>query len=149
VVEMRAERASKPLPDKVTIYEVGPRDGLQNEQGIVATEDKAEFVRRLVAAGLPIVEATSFVHPTWVPQLADAADLMTMLGEAGRVHPVLVPNERGLDRALELGMQHIAIFGSATETFARKNLNRSLDEQFAMFEPTVTRAREAGLDVRA
>ncbi len=137
------------LPSSVTIYEVGPRDGLQNEQSIVATTDKAEFVRRLQAAGLPIVEATSFVHPKWVPQLADAADLMTLLGEAGRDCPVLVPNERGLDRALELGAKHIAIFGSATETFAQKNLNRSLDEQFAMFEPTVARARAAGLDVRA
>ena len=137
------------LPARVTIYEVGPRDGLQNEQALVPTEVKAEFVRRLVTAGLPVVEATSFVHPRWVPQLADAADLMTMLGDAGREHPVLVPNERGLDRALELGCRHIAIFGSATETFAQKNLNRSLDEQFAMFEPTVRRAREAGLDVRA
>jgi hydroxymethylglutaryl-CoA lyase len=137
------------LPEKVTIYEVGPRDGLQNEKGLVPTDVKAEFVRRLVRAGLPIVEATSFVHPTWVPQLADAGELMTLLGEAGRDHPVLVPNERGLDRALELGAKHIAIFGSATETFAQKNLNRSLDEQFAMFEPTVRRARDAGLDVRA
>jgi hydroxymethylglutaryl-CoA lyase len=137
------------LPDRVTIYEVGPRDGLQNEQGIVPTADKAEFVQRLLAAGLPVVEATSFVHPTWVPQLADAADLMTLLGEAGRDCPVLVPNERGLDRALELGVRHVAIFGSATETFAQKNLNRGLDEQFAMFEPTVRRARDAGLDVRA
>ena len=126
-----------------------PRDGLQNESAIVPVEAKAEFVRRLVAAGLPVVEATSFVHPTWVPQLADAAELMGLLGEAGRDLPVLVPNERGLDRALELGLRHIAIFGSATETFAQKNLNRSLDEQFAMFEPTVRRARDAGLDVRA
>ncbi|MCW2766228.1 MAG: hydroxymethylglutaryl-CoA lyase, partial [Nocardioides sp.] len=107
------------------------------------------FVRRLVAAGLPIVEATSFVHPRWVPQLADAAELVALLGDKGRDLPVLVPNERGLDRALELGCRHIAIFGSATETFAQKNLNRSLDEQFAMFEPTVTRARAHGLDVRA
>jgi hydroxymethylglutaryl-CoA lyase len=137
------------LPEKVTIYEVGPRDGLQNEPTTVPTADKAEFVRRLLAAGLPVVEATSFVHPKWVPQLADAADLMTALGDAGRDCPVLVPNERGLDRALELGVRHVAIFGSATETFARKNLNRSLDEQFAMFEPTVRRARDAGLDVRA
>ncbi len=140
------------LPEGVTIYEVGPRDGLQNESTLVPTEVKAEFVRRLLAAGLPVVEATSFVHPKWVPQLADAADLMTglvaELGEAARQLPVLVPNERGLDRALELGLRHVAIFGSATETFARKNLNRGLDEQFAMFEPTVTRAREAGLDVR-
>ena len=89
------------------------------------------------------------MHPKWVPQLADAGDLMELLGEAGRDCPVLVPNERGLDRALELGVRHIAIFGSATETFAQKNLNRSLDEQFAMFEPTVRRARDAGLDVRA
>ena len=137
------------LPERVTIYEVGPRDGLQNEQAIVPVGGKAEFVRRLVAAGLPIVEATSFVHPRWVPQLADAAELMTELGDEGRDLPVLVPNERGLDRALELGLRHVAIFGSATETFAGKNLNRTFDEQFAMFEPTVARAREAGLDVRA
>jgi len=137
------------LPERVTIYEVGARDGLQNESGIVPVADKARFVRELLAAGLPIVEATSFVHPKWVPQLADAAELMELLGTDGRSLPVLVPNERGLDRALELGLQHIAIFGSATETFARKNLNRGLDEQFAMFEPTVTRARAAGMDVRA
>jgi hydroxymethylglutaryl-CoA lyase len=133
----------------VTIYEVGPRDGLQNESALVPTEVKAELIRRLLAAGLPIVEATSFVHPRWVPQLADAEDLMQMLGDEGRDLPVLVPNERGLDRALELGCRHVAIFGSATETFAQKNLNRSLDEQFAMFEPVVRRARDAGLDVRA
>ncbi|MEJ7833577.1 MAG: hydroxymethylglutaryl-CoA lyase [Nocardioides sp.] len=137
------------MPDHVTIYEVGPRDGLQNEQALVPTDVKAEFVRRLVGAGLPIVEATSFVHPRWVPQLADGAELLTMLGESGRDHPVLVPNDRGLDRALELGCRHIAIFGSATETFAQRNLNRSLDEQFAMFEPTVRRARDHGIDVRA
>ena len=137
------------LPSRVTIYEVGPRDGLQNEKGVISTATKAEFIHRLVAAGLPIVEATSFVHPKWVPQLADAAELMRLLGEPGRDLPVLVPNERGLDRALDLGIRHVAIFGSATETFAQKNLNRSLDEQFAMFEPTVARARDAGLDVRA
>jgi hydroxymethylglutaryl-CoA lyase len=137
------------LPTEVTIYEVGPRDGLQNESALVPVEIKEELIRRLLAAGLPVVEATSFVHPTWVPQLADAEDLMGRLGDLGRDLPVLVPNERGLDRALELGCRHVAIFGSATETFAQKNLNRSLDEQFAMFEPVVRRAREAGLDVRA
>jgi hydroxymethylglutaryl-CoA lyase len=137
------------LPAGVTIYEVGPRDGLQNEAALVPTEVKAELVRRLLGAGLPIVEATSFVHPKWVPQLADAEDLMHLLGDRGLDCPVLVPNERGLDRALELGCRHVAIFGSATETFASKNLNRSLDEQFAMFEPVVRRARDAGLDVRA
>jgi hydroxymethylglutaryl-CoA lyase len=141
------------LPERVTVYEVGPRDGLQNEQTVVPVETKAAFVRRLVEAGLPVVEATSFVHPTWVPQLADAAELLDLLaadlGDASKEMPVLVPNERGLDRALEKGARHIAIFGSATETFARRNLNRSLDEQFTMFEPTVVRARDAGLDVRA
>jgi len=137
------------LPSRVTIYEVGPRDGLQNEKALVPTEVKAEFITRLARAGLPIIESTSFVHPRWVPQLADAAELLDLLGDAGRAMPVLVPNDRGLDRALDKGVQHIAIFGSATETFARRNLNRSLDEQFAMFEPTVRRAREHGLDVRA
>ncbi|MCB0906069.1 MAG: hydroxymethylglutaryl-CoA lyase [Nocardioidaceae bacterium] len=135
------------FPDRVTIYEVGPRDGLQNEAEPVPTEVKVELVRRLLDAGLPVVEATSFVHPRWVPQLADAAELLTALGRTDL--PVLVPNERGLDRALELGCRHIAIFGSATETFAQRNLNRSLDEQFAMFDPVVARARDAGLDVRA
>jgi hydroxymethylglutaryl-CoA lyase len=138
------------LPREVTIYEVGPRDGLQNEQAIVPVEVKAEFVARLVRAGLGIVEITSFVHPTWVPQLADAGELLDLVDVGGPVRmPVLVPNERGLERALDKGVREIAIFGSATETFAQRNLNRSLDEQFAMFEPTVVRAREAGLDVRA
>ena len=135
-------------PERVTIYEVGPRDGLQNESALVPTETKAEFVRRLVSAGLPVIESTSFVHPKWVPQLADAADLVDLLvaelGDTALDMPVLVPNERGLDRALEKGLRHVAIFGSATETFAQRNLNRSLDEQFAMFEPTVRRARDAG-----
>jgi hydroxymethylglutaryl-CoA lyase len=142
--------ADDTLPGRVTIYEVGPRDGLQNEQMVVPLETKAEFVRRLVAAGLPIVEVTSFVHPRWVPQLADAAELIDLVDHEGPIPmPVLVPNERGLDRALDKGVTHIAIFGSATETFARRNLNRSLDEQFAMFEPVVTRANAAGMQVRA
>jgi hydroxymethylglutaryl-CoA lyase len=135
------------LPQRVTIYEVGARDGLQNEKATVPTEVKAEFIHRLLDAGSAIVEATSFVHPQWVPQLADAADLMQRLSRPEL--PVLVPNERGLDRALELGCRHVAIFGSATETFANKNLNRSLESQFAMFEPVVARARAAGADVRA
>ena len=138
------------LPSSVTIYEVGPRDGLQNEQTVVPVDVKAELVERLVAAGLPVVEVTSFVHPRWVPQLADAEELLDRVGNlTGIPMPVLVPNERGLDRALAKGVRHIAIFGSATETFARRNLNRSLDEQFAMFEPTVARALDEGMDVRA
>ncbi len=137
------------LPTSVTIYEVGPRDGLQNEDAIVPVETKAEFIRRLVAAGLQTIEVTSFVHPRWVPQLADAEQLIDAidLTSAPRM-PVLVPNERGLDRALDKGIRDIAIFGSATETFAQRNLNRSLDEQFTMFEPVVARARDAGMRVR-
>jgi hydroxymethylglutaryl-CoA lyase len=149
VTDLPMRVADQDVWGPVTIYEVGPRDGLQNEAALVPTEVKEELIRRLLAAGLPVVEATSFVHPKWVPQLADAEELMTRLGDLGGDLPVLVPNERGLDRALELGCRHVAIFGSATETFARKNLNRSLDEQFAMFEPVVRRARDAGLDVRA
>jgi hydroxymethylglutaryl-CoA lyase len=137
------------LPERVTIYEVGPRDGLQNESAIVPVEVKAEFIRRLVAAGLTTVETTSFVHPKWVPQLADATELLASLElPEGIRAPVLVPNERGLDRALEAGVREIAVFASATETFAAKNLNSSLDEQFTMFEPVVRRARDAGLAVR-
>ena len=138
------------LPERVTIYEVGPRDGLQNESSVVPIDVKAEFVERLIAAGLPIVEATSFVHPSWVPQLADAAEVVARLPMDGPVPlPVLVPNERGLDRALEAGVRHVAIFASATETFARKNLNSTVEDQFTMFEPVVERARAADLDVRA
>lgn len=139
------------LPPRVTIYEVGPRDGLQNESSSVPTPVKAEFVRRLVAAGLETVETTSFVSPRWVPQLADAAELLADLDEVGRgpLRPVLVPNERGLDRALEAGVGAVAIFGSATETFAQKNLGRSRTESVQMFAPVVRRAQEAGLWVRA
>ena len=126
-----------------------PATACRTRRASSPSRTRPTFIHRLLEAGLPVVEATSFVHPRWVPQLADAGELMTLPGRAGRDLPVLVPNERGLDRALELGCRHVAIFGSATETFAQRNLNRSLDEQFAMFEPTVTRAREAGLDVRA
>jgi hydroxymethylglutaryl-CoA lyase len=137
------------LPAEVTIWEVGPRDGLQNEDTVVDLSVKLEFIDRLGEAGLRTIEATSFVHPKWVPQLADAAELLAGLAKRDGVrYPVLVPNERGLDRALEAGVTHIAIFASATETFAQKNLNRTLDSQFEMFDPVVSRAREAGLEVR-
>jgi hydroxymethylglutaryl-CoA lyase len=138
------------LPEQVTIYEVGARDGLQNESAVLPTEVKAEFLHRLAGAGLRVLEATSFVHPKWVPQLADASDLLLrrLVRTAGVDYPVLVPNERGLDRALDAGVQHIAIFASATETFAKRNLNRTLDEQFTMFEPVVKRALAEGLRVR-
>jgi hydroxymethylglutaryl-CoA lyase len=137
------------LPERVTIYEVGPRDGLQNEQTTLPVEVKAQFVGRLVDAGLRVIEATSFVHPKWVPQLADAEELLDTLTLVDGVrYPVLVPNDRGLDRALAKGIREIAIFGSATETFAQRNLNRSVAESITMFAPVVARARAEGLTVR-
>ncbi|MDQ1038478.1 hydroxymethylglutaryl-CoA lyase [Streptomyces sp. V3I8] len=142
------------LPARVRIHEVGARDGLQNEKTAVPTQVKAEFIRRLAAAGLTTLEATSFVHPEWVPQLADAEQLFPLVrdltGPAGEaLHlPVLVPNERGLDRALTLGATRIAVFASATESFAKANLNRTVDEALSMFEPVVARGRAEGAHVR-
>ncbi|MDQ2879873.1 MAG: hydroxymethylglutaryl-CoA lyase [Actinomycetota bacterium] len=138
------------LPERVTIWEVGARDGLQNEPAVVPVAVKAEFLDRLAGAGLRIVEATSFAHPQWVPQLADASELLELLvPRPGVRYPVLVPNERGLDRALAVGVADVAIFASATDSFARRNLNRDLDAQFAMFAPVVRRALAEGLRVRA
>ncbi|WP_031509550.1 hydroxymethylglutaryl-CoA lyase [Streptomyces megasporus] len=143
------------LPARVRVHEVGPRDGLQNESAVVPVEVKAEFIRRLADAGLRTIEATSFVHPKWVPQLADAErlfpsvfDLADREGDEAVRLPVLVPNERGLERALALGAREVAVFGSATESFAKANLNRTVDEALAMFEPVVARAKEAGAGVR-
>ncbi|MEU2157825.1 hydroxymethylglutaryl-CoA lyase [Streptomyces sp. NPDC019396] len=137
------------LPPRVRIHEVGARDGLQNEKEVVPTEVKAEFIHRLADAGLTTVEATSFVHPKWVPQLADAEDLFPRLGDLeGVALPVLVPNERGLERALALGARRIAVFGSATETFAARNLNRTVAESLAMFEPVIARAKDDKVHVR-
>lgn len=138
------------LPGEVTIYEVSPRDGLQNESAVVPTEAKIELIERLIDAGLTTIETTSFVHPKWVPQLADADQVLRAFNPAGPVGmPVLVPNEAGLERAVEAGARWIAIFGSATEGLAKANLNRTVDTQFDMFAPVVDRARGLGLDVRA
>lgn len=137
------------LPSRVMIWEVGARDGLQNESAVLGVEVKAEFLNRLAAAGLRVLEATSFGHPRWVPQLADATELLGLLTPRDGVrYPVLVPNERGLDRALAAGATEIAIFASATESFARRNLNRDVDAQFAMFSPVLRRAKASGLGVR-
>jgi hydroxymethylglutaryl-CoA lyase len=142
--------AADGLPSRVTIWEVGPRDGLQNEKSIVPVEVKLEFLDRLAATGLSVLEATSFVSPKWVPQLADAEQLLGGLNRRPGVrYPVLVPNGRGLERALLAGCTDIAIFGSATETFAQRNLNSTLDKQFDMFTPVVASARDARMDVRA
>jgi hydroxymethylglutaryl-CoA lyase len=109
---------------------------------------KADFIRRLADAGLTTIEATSFVHPKWVPQLADAEQLFPLVGELPVELPVLVPNERGLDRALALGARRIAVFASATESFAKANLNRTVGEALAMFEPVVARAKAQKVHVR-
>jgi hydroxymethylglutaryl-CoA lyase len=145
----QVERADG-LPERVTICEVGPRDGLQNESATVPTEIKVEFVRRLLAAGLGVVETTSFVRPEWVPQLADAEQVVSALHDVPpdvRL-PVLVPNLRGLERALALGVRDVAVFASATQTFARRNLNRDLATQYEMLAPVVERAGVAGVRVR-
>ncbi len=137
------------LPDRVRIVEVGPRDGLQNEPGVVPTEVKVSFIDRLSATGLQVVEATSFVHPKWVPQLADAAEVMAGIGDhPGVAHPVLVPNEVGLDKALAAGAIEVAVFAAASEEFSRANLNTDVAGSLAMFAPVVRRATDAGLDVR-
>ncbi|MYX96300.1 hydroxymethylglutaryl-CoA lyase [Streptomyces sp. SID486] len=136
------------LPARVRIHEVGARDGLQNEKSAVPTQIKAEFIRRLAGAGLTTIEATSFVHPKWVPQLADAEELFPLVRDLEVALPVLVPNQRGLDRALALGADRVAVFASATESFAKANLNRTLDESLAVFEPVVRHAKDEGVHVR-
>ncbi|KUJ43648.1 hydroxymethylglutaryl-CoA lyase [Streptomyces sp. MI02-2A] len=139
---------SEDLPPRVRIHEVGARDGLQNEGRTVPTEVKAEFIRRLADSGLTTIEATSFVHPKWVPQLADAEQLFPLVSELPVELPVLVPNQRGLDRALALGVRRVAVFASATESFAKANLNRTLDESLGIFEPVVEHAKSRKVHVR-
>jgi hydroxymethylglutaryl-CoA lyase len=137
------------LPEKVRVYEVGPRDGLQAESETVPTAVKAEFCRRLVAAGVTNLELTSFVSPRWVPQLADAEDLLADLDLPDTVRQVvLTPNSRGLDRALDAGAREIAVFVSATETFASKNLATTVQGALDSARPVVSDARDAGLPVR-
>ncbi|TXL85815.1 hydroxymethylglutaryl-CoA lyase [Streptomyces sp. IB2014 016-6] len=137
------------MPERVRIYEVGPRDGLQAEPVRVPTAVKAEFIRRLADAGLTTIEATSFVSPRWIPQLDDAHEVLTAVGPLDSIRlPVLVPNDRGLDRALAAGAREIAVFASATESFAKSNLARDVEGVLAMLEPVVRRARSADLPVR-
>jgi hydroxymethylglutaryl-CoA lyase len=137
------------LPRTVRIVEVGPRDGLQNEARIVATEKKAEFIRLLSAAGLKDIEVASFVHPKWVPQLSDAVELIRRLDPNPNVrYSALVPNMKGLERALESGIRRIAVFTAASETFNRKNINMGIRESIDVFKPVVRRALDEGLSVR-
>lgn len=137
------------LPRAVTIVEVGPRDGLQNERTPIPTDVKLAFIEALADAGLKHIEATSFVHPKAIPQLADAVEVAKGLpARPGVTYSALVPNEKGLDRAIEAGIRRIAVFTAASETFARKNINMSIDESLATFEPVIKRALSAGMTVR-
>jgi hydroxymethylglutaryl-CoA lyase len=136
-------------PASVRIVEVGPRDGLQNEPGTVPAAVKVELIERLAAAGLPAVEATSFVSPRWVPQMADAAEVMAALKRRpGTSYPVLVPNLKGLEGALAAGAREVAVFAAASESFSRRNINCSIDESLARFEPVCEQALAAGVKVR-
>ncbi|HEV8550514.1 MAG TPA: hydroxymethylglutaryl-CoA lyase [Polyangiaceae bacterium] len=139
------------LPKTVSVYEVSPRDGLQNEAAPVPLVGKLKMIRALVASGLKRVELTSFVSPRWVPQLADAEELVrTLTPEAGDVtFSALVPNATGLERALRVGLKEIAVFLSASETHNRKNTNKSIERSLETFAEVVPPARAAGLKVRA
>jgi hydroxymethylglutaryl-CoA lyase len=133
----------------VRIVEVGARDGLQNEKTIVPTQVKVELIDRLGATGLQTIEATSFVSPKWVPQLADAADVYTAIEKKPGVrYPVLVPNLQGYERARSVGATEIAVFTAASEAFNRKNINASIDESIERFLPVMERARADGVAVR-
>lgn len=137
------------LPVDVRIVEVGPRDGLQNEKTIVPTADKIALIDRLSATGLRSIEATSFVSPKWVPQLADAAEVYAGIARRdGIAYPVLVPNETGYERARAAGVEEIAVFTAASEAFNRTNINASIAESLARFAPVLERARADGVRVR-
>jgi hydroxymethylglutaryl-CoA lyase len=135
--------------DTVKIVEVGPRDGLQNEKVTVPAEAKVAFITALGDAGLRTIEAGAFVSPKWVPQMADTAEVYRNIPkDPGVEYPVLVPNEKGLDRALDAGVTSIAIFTAASETFNKRNINMSIDESFVNYVPVAARARAEGLRVR-
>lgn len=137
------------MNDFVRIVEVGPRDGLQNEKQQVATADKIELIDRLSATGLRSIEATSFVSPKWVPQLADAAEVFTGIQRRpGVSYPVLVPNEQGYERALAVGVREVAVFTAASEQFNRTNTNAGIDESLQRFEPILARGKADGVQVR-
>jgi hydroxymethylglutaryl-CoA lyase len=137
------------MAERVRIVEVGPRDGLQNEAVAVSVETRVAFIEKLIAAGLTSIEAGSFVSPKWVPQMAGTAEVLRAFARRDDVTlPVLVPNKKGLDDALEAGAREIAIFGAASETFSLKNINCSIADSFARFKPVAERALAAGLRVR-
>jgi isopropylmalate/homocitrate/citramalate synthase len=137
------------LPERVTVYEVGPRDGLQNEGQTLPVAVRAEFVDRLTDAGLPAIEVGSFVSPKAIPQMADTGEVYRLIHPASGVrYPALVPNLRGLDRAFASGVREIAVFTAASETFNQKNIHAGVDESIERFRPVVARAREERVRVR-
>lgn len=137
------------MTEHVRIVEVGPRDGLQNEKSIIAACDKIELINRLSDTGLACIEATSFVSPKWIPQLADAAEVfLGITRKPGVSYPVLVPNEQGFDRALAAGATEVAVFSAASEAFNKKNINASIDESIERFKPILLRATALGVKVR-
>ena len=136
-------------PARVTVVEVGPRDGLQNEAAIVPTATKVRFIEMLAAAGLPVVEATSFVHPAAVPQLADADQVLPAIARRfGVRYPVLVPNMRGMERAIAAGADAVAVFTAASEAFAQANIRMTIAESLEAFSPVLAAARAAGMWTR-
>ena len=137
------------LPHAVRVVEVGPRDGLQNEKALIPTSQKIQFIHMLADAGLPVVEATSFVSPRAIPQLSDASEVMLGLTRRPSTsYPVLVPNVKGMERALAAGVRAIAVFTAASESFTRHNINTTIDESLANFRPVVALARQNGVAVR-
>lgn len=139
------------MPNRVKIVEVGPRDGLQNEKVLVPADIKVELIRRLAAAGLQSIEATSFVSPKWVPQMGDNAEVLgrVLAGPASGVdYPVLTPNLKGFEAALAAGAREVAVFGAASESFSQKNINCSIAESLARFRPVTEAAQAAGVRVR-
>lgn len=138
------------LPADVTIYEVGPRDGLQNESRLIPTDDKVAFIDALSGTGLRAIEITSFVNPKWIPQLADAVEVSRrIVRQPGIVYSALVPNRQGLQSAMAAGMKEIAVFMSASETHNKKNVNKTIAATLEAFRDTVPPALAAGLKVRA
>jgi hydroxymethylglutaryl-CoA lyase len=136
-------------PRRITVVEVGPRDGLQNEQVLVSTADKIALINLLSAANLPVIEVTAFVSPKWVPQMADAAEVFAGISRLpGIRYTALVPNLAGLERAMQARVAEIAIFAAATETFSRKNINQSIAESLEGYKSVCERALSAGLRVR-
>ncbi len=137
------------LPQSVRIVEVGPRDGLQNEPATVPTETKIAFIDRLSATGLPAIEATAFVSPKWVPQMADNAEVMAgITRRPGVAYPVLVPNMKGFEAARQAGATEIAVFAAASESFSQKNINCSIAESLERFAPVMEAAEQHGIRVR-